>query len=143
MATSPAKQTVAPLSMATNFATAGAGGLMGWVVVHPFNTLGIRMNLSAAANGKPVSFYRFSQNIVAHEGVSALYQGIGAGLLRQLFYATSRFGLFEVFRDMWAQYRPMDIVGRLVCGMVSGGELVFDKQPIDDLSFTFRSILIC
>lgn len=103
---------------------------MGWIVVHPFNTLGIRMNLTVEANGggKPLSFYRFSKNIIQKEGVSALYQGIGAGLLRQLFYATSRFGLFEVFRDTWAKYRPMDFAGRLVCGMVSGG-----KQDIQNL----------
>ncbi len=95
---------------------------MGWVVVHPFNTLGIRMNLSAAKEGKSLSFARFSTEVVQKEGFMTLYQGIGAGLLRQLFYATSRFGLFEVFRDTWAQYRPMDFAGRLVCGVLSGGK---------------------
>jgi len=108
------------LSTTVNFATAGIGGLMGWVVVHPFNTLGIRMNLSASTKEKSISFLNFSRSIVRTEGLSALYDGIGAGLLRQLFYATSRFGLFEVFRDAWANYRPMDFAGRLTCGVLSG-----------------------
>jgi len=29
---------VAPLPTSINFATAGLGGILGWVVVHPFNT---------------------------------------------------------------------------------------------------------
>ena len=37
-----------PLPTSVKFATAGLGGVMGWVVVHPFNTCAIRMNLLAA-----------------------------------------------------------------------------------------------
>ena len=51
----------------------------------------------------------------------ALYSGLGAGLLRQFFYATSRFGFFEVFRDELAKYRETDFLSRLVAGVTSGG----------------------
>jgi len=50
-----------------------------------------------------------------------LYSGLSAGLLRQIFYATSRFGLFEVFRDEMAKYRPTDFYSRLITGCASGG----------------------
>jgi solute carrier family 25 oxoglutarate transporter 11 len=117
LATSPKK-----LPTSVNFATAGLGGLIGWVVIHPFNTLAIRMNL-ASTSGATVetSFFKFSSNILKTEGVGALYKGLGAGLLRQLFYATSRFGFFEVFRDTLAKYRETDFLSRLICGVVSGG----------------------
>lgn len=117
LATSPKK-----IPTSVNFATAGLGGLLGWVVIHPFNTLGIRMNL-ASSSGAVVetSFVKFSSNILKTEGVGALYKGLGAGLLRQLFYATSRFGFFEVFRDTLAKYRETDFLSRLICGVVSGG----------------------
>ena len=55
------------------------------------------------------------------DGLIGLYDGLSAGLLRQVFYATSRFGLFEVFRDELSKYRPTDIYSRLLTGCVSGG----------------------
>lgn len=112
-----------PLPSSISFATAGAGGLIGWMAIHPFNTLGIRMNLASSSGAANVetSFVKFSQQIVQKEGVKALYSGLGAGLLRQFFYATSRFGFFEVFRDELAKYRETDFLSRLVAGVSSGG----------------------
>ena len=52
----------------------------------------------------------------------SLYDGLSAGVMRQIFYATSRFGLFETFRDMYkAKFGSIDFMGRLVCGVTSGG----------------------
>lgn len=117
LATAPKK---VPTSV--NFFTAGLGGLIGWVVIHPFNTLGIRMNLASSSGASvETSFLKFSSSILKKEGVGALYKGLGAGLLRQLFYATSRFGFFEVFRDNLAKYRETDFFSRMICGVVSGG----------------------
>ena len=56
-----------------------------------------------------------------------LYKGIGAGVVRQIFYATSRFGLFEVFRDRLKETNMLTPKGqlspteRLVGGLASGG----------------------
>jgi solute carrier family 25 (mitochondrial oxoglutarate transporter), member 11 len=100
-----------------SFFTAGLGGCLGWVVVHPFNTLAIRMNLAsqaADATTAPKSFAAYSSNVIKSEGFMSLYSGLSAGVLRQIFYATSRFGLFEVFRDEMAKYRPTDIWSRLI-----------------------------
>lgn len=117
VATTPTK-----IPTSVNFFTAGLGGLIGWVVIHPFNTLGIRMNLASSSGASAeTSFFKFSSSIISKEGTGALYKGLGAGLLRQLFYATSRFGFFEVFRDTMAKYRETDFLSRLVCGVVSGG----------------------
>jgi solute carrier family 25 (mitochondrial oxoglutarate transporter), member 11 len=105
-----------------NFATAGLGGLLGWIVIHPFNTLSIRMNLASSSGVlTETSFPKFSYNIVSKEGFGSLYKGLGAGLLRQLFYATSRFGFYEVFRDWLAKYREIDFLSRMICGIFSGG----------------------
>lgn len=105
-----------------NFTTAGMGGLFGWAIVHPFNTVGIRMNLATASgNSKPLSFLPYLAATVKKEGFMTLYTGIGAGMLRQVFYSTSRFGFFEVFRDELAKHRPTDFLSRLVAGVASGG----------------------
>jgi solute carrier family 25 oxoglutarate transporter 11 len=58
------------------------------------------MNLASAA-GETFSFGKMAKN----QGLMSVYDGLSAGILRQVFYATSRFGLFETFRDMLHEYR--------------------------------------
>eukprot|EP01041_Mallomonas_annulata_P001334 gene1334-2575_t len=111
-----------PLSKtALNFATAGLGGVSGWIVVHPFNTLAIRMNLAASEGTAKIHFRQYAMDTVGKEGVLSLYSGLSAGITRQVFYATSRLGLFEILRDEMAKYRPTDIWSRLITGCISGG----------------------
>ena len=72
------------------------------------------MNLAmASSNSEKISFWSFLRNTSKKDGIMSLYAGLSAGLLRQVFYATSRFGLFELFRDELAKYRPTDIYSRL------------------------------
>lgn len=107
-----------------NFTTAGIGGIIGWIVVHPFNTVSVRMNLASASGAtelQSLGFSSFVSKIVKEQGVLSLYKGLSAGILRQVFYSTSRFGLFEVFRDEMAKYRPTDLFSRMITGVVAGG----------------------
>ena len=75
-----------PLSKSVIFTTSGLGGVLGWIVVHPFNTLAVRMNLSqmSEAAAAPKSFFSFSSDLIAKEGFGSLYAGLGAGCLRQV-----------------------------------------------------------
>jgi hypothetical protein len=106
-AAAPTKAAAPKLSQFANFSTAGGGGLIGWAIVHPFSTLAVRTNL-ASAQGNNVSFMSILKSTVKKEGVMSLYDGLSAGLLRQVFYSTSRFGLFEVFRDELAKVCAMN-----------------------------------
>lgn len=60
-----------------------------------------------------------------------VYQGLSAGIVRQIFYASSRFGLFEVLRDNLAQYRQTDIWSRLAVGMASGAMAAYISCPAE------------
>ena len=90
----------AELPKSVIFATSGLGGCLGWAIVHPANTLAVRSNL-ASMQGKKFSF----NAMVAEHGIMSVYDGLSAGVLRQVFYASSRFGLFETFRDKLHEYR--------------------------------------
>ena len=43
--------------------------------------------------------------MIADHGLLSVYDGLSAGVMRQVFYASSRFGLFETFRDRLHEYR--------------------------------------
>ena len=121
-------------SLTLSFSTAGLGGIIGWVIVHPCNTVAVRMNLAQASGNAAManlSFVQYTKNILKNEGVSSLYSGLSAGIIRQIFYATSRFGLFEVMRDQLAKYRETDLFSRLFVGVLSGGIAAYISCPAE------------
>mmetsp|Transcript_19506 Transcript_19506/g.30099 ORF Transcript_19506/g.30099 Transcript_19506/m.30099 type:complete len:317 (-) Transcript_19506:1896-2846(-) len=116
-----------PLSKSLIFATSGLGGMMGWCVVHPFNTLAVRSNL-ASMQGKTFSL----KGMIAEHGVMSVYDGLSAGVIRQIFYASSRFGLFETFRDKLHEYRgKTDFASRVAVGAVTGGIAAYISCPAE------------
>ncbi|KAL3807513.1 hypothetical protein ACHAXA_008271 [Cyclostephanos tholiformis] len=118
-ASSPSKPVV--------FATSGLGGMFGWIVVHPANTCAVRMSL-ASMQGKKISF----ADMVRQNGVMSLYDGLAAGLWRQVFYATSRLGLFEVCRDKLHEIRgKTDFASRVVVGAATGATAAFISCPME------------
>jgi len=126
-------QPAAPLSKSVIFGTSGLGGVLGWICVHPFNTLAVRMNLSVMSSGgaPPAPFASFASDLIKREGVAGLYAGLGAGCLRQVFYATSRYGLFETFRDALAKYRKTDFAQRFATASVAGGCAALISCPVE------------
>jgi len=62
----------------------------------------------------------------------SVYDGLGAGVLRQVFYATSRFGLFEEFRDRLHEIRgKTDFASRVGVGAVTGGIAAYLSCPME------------
>ena len=119
------------LSTPVRFATGGLGGVLGWIVVHPANTAAVRLNLASQSSAVPVSFPQFISQLAKEKKLMSLYDGLSAGVARQVVYATARLGLFEVIRDELAKYRPTDIYSRLVSGCVSGGIASLMACPIE------------
>eukprot|EP00931_Biecheleriopsis_adriatica_P063846 TRINITY_DN38740_c0_g1_i1.p1 TRINITY_DN38740_c0_g1~~TRINITY_DN38740_c0_g1_i1.p1 ORF type:complete len:295 (+),score=67.92 TRINITY_DN38740_c0_g1_i1:55-939(+) len=114
------------------FSTSGVGGIFGWVFIHPVNTLGIRMNLASLQNpGKQLSFLAFASQSIKESGFGSLYKGLDAGIWRQIFYASSRYGLFQIFRDEMAKRREMDVFARLFCATAAGGLAALISCPCE------------
>ena len=126
---------VQPLSLGVKFGTAGMGGVFGWWVVHPFNTAAVRMNLAhmSGAKNMPKGTFGFISQLVKNEGVGTLYKGFWAATLRQVCYATSRLGLFEVFRDLISSQNggKVDFSTRIAAGSISGAAAAYISCPAE------------
>lgn len=121
-----------PLPGWVAFSSSGLGGIFGWIFIHPVNTLGIRMNLAGMQNpGVPIRFTQFASKTLSESGFMSLYSGIGAGIWRQVFYASSRYGLFTMFRDELAKHREVDLASRLFCATASGGIAAYISCPCE------------
>jgi hypothetical protein len=72
----------------------------------------------------------FSKELIAKRGFASLYDGLSAGCTRQIFYATARLGLFEVFRDIIAGFSTPALpkTGRQEHNAVSNGPPVVTFQ---------------
>jgi solute carrier family 25 oxoglutarate transporter 11 len=72
------------------------------------------------------------KGMVAESGWMSLYDGLSAGIWRQLFYASTRFGLFEVFRDKLHEIRgKTDFASRVVVGATTGGIAAYISCPAE------------
>jgi solute carrier family 25 (mitochondrial oxoglutarate transporter), member 11 len=109
------------------FATSGLGGMFGWAMIHPANTIAVRMSLNP-----PNTKFSLQDMLKKSGGIIGLYDGLSAGVLRQVFYATSRFGLFETFRDMLHEYRgKTDFISRVGIGAITGGIAAYISCPME------------
>ena len=62
----------------------------------------------------------------------SVWDGLPAGLLRQAFYATARFGLFETARDYAHEIRgKTDFAARFVIGALTGGVAAYLSCPME------------
>ncbi|GMI42005.1 hypothetical protein TrCOL_g1530 [Triparma columacea] len=109
------------------FSSASLGGIGGWCVVHPFNSMAVRSSL-ATTSGTTFSL----SAVLKNEGVLSLYAGLPAGCYRQLVYAGARFGLYEEFRDRLEAIRgKTDFASRLLTGGTAGGIAAYLSCPME------------
>ncbi|GMH74708.1 hypothetical protein TrVE_jg7431 [Triparma verrucosa] len=110
-----------------SFLTASLGGIGGWCVVHPFNSIAVRSSL-ASTSGTPFNL----SSVIKSEGLGTLYKGLDAGCYRQLVYAGARFGLYEDFRDRLHVIRgKTDFGSRLITGGAAGGCAAYLSCPME------------
>lgn len=100
----------------------GLGSAGAACMTHPLDL--IKVQLQTAQEGK-ISIVKLTGNIVKNQGISALYNGISASLLRQLTYSTTRFGIYEVGKqtfgnDMGFLEKILLAGGAGACGGIVG-----------------------
>eukprot|EP00928_Gymnodinium_smaydae_P007116 TRINITY_DN12564_c0_g1_i12.p1 TRINITY_DN12564_c0_g1~~TRINITY_DN12564_c0_g1_i12.p1 ORF type:complete len:291 (-),score=81.49 TRINITY_DN12564_c0_g1_i12:64-936(-) len=89
-----------PIPASVNFGLAAVAGCSGWMFVHPFDVVKTRMQTN---EGKSLNPFRVCAEVGRKEGLTGLYSGLSAGLMRQCTYTMLRVGLFnnltQYFKD--------------------------------------------
>ncbi|TPX38374.1 hypothetical protein SmJEL517_g00193 [Synchytrium microbalum] len=78
------------------FWVGGAAATCAAVVTHPLDTMKVRLQTSTTK----ASLVRMVATIIKQEGLTALYAGLTASLLRQATYSTARFGVYDTLKPM-------------------------------------------
>lgn len=71
--------------------------------------------------------------IVQTEGVAALFSGVSATVLRQTLYSTTRMGLYDVFKQKWADKdsNGMPLSRKVAAGLIAGAIGAAVGNPAD------------
>ena len=76
------------------FICGGTAACLASATIHPIDLSKVRLQLFATLNpGVPKpNFVQILTNLVKEEGISAMYAGLSASLMRQAVYGTARIG---------------------------------------------------
>ncbi|GBP56326.1 hypothetical protein EVAR_28906_1 [Eumeta japonica] len=99
-------------------------------VVQPLDLIKTRMQLG----GRGRSSFAVASEIVAREGVIALYTGLSAGLLRQATYTTTRLGVFNYLFDLYKVKYEGQAPGfgaKTALGVIAGGVGAYVGTPAE------------
>lgn len=106
--------------------------------IQPLDMVKVRLQLygEGAKGGTKPSAVSVARGMIAQDGFMSLYDGISAGLLRQVVYGTSRLGFFFTFED--ALKRRAEQSGstygfgqRALAGLAAGGLGSFIGNPVE------------
>jgi len=85
--------------------------------MHPFDVVKSRLQ---ATEGKTPNPFRVVADVGKTEGVGALYNGLSAGIMRQLSYTTLRVGIFNNLTQMAKDQPKTWYNGKVANGIIAG-----------------------
>eukprot|EP00629_Pelagomonadales_sp_RCC1024_P003321 CAMPEP_0119275916 /NCGR_PEP_ID=MMETSP1329-20130426/14602_1 /TAXON_ID=114041 /ORGANISM="Genus nov. species nov., Strain RCC1024" /LENGTH=279 /DNA_ID=CAMNT_0007276337 /DNA_START=52 /DNA_END=888 /DNA_ORIENTATION=- len=118
------------------FACSGVAACFASTCIHPIDLAKVRLQLFATQNSgqKAPGFPAMLGNMVKTEGVTSIYAGLSAALLRQATYGTARMGLHRTFSDELERRnggQPISFVQKAGSSMLGGALAVCVGTPMD------------
>lgn len=105
--------------------------------IHPIDLAKVRLQLFATLNPegtKKPNFVAMITKMVKEEGVSSVYAGLSASLMRQAIYGTARIGLHRTISDKLVEAndgKPVSFMSKTLGSMASGAIAVCIGTPFD------------
>ncbi|XP_056141398.1 mitochondrial uncoupling protein 2-like [Lampris incognitus] len=139
-----------PPTAAVKFVGAGTAACIADLFTFPLDTAKVRLQIqgeaggSAATGNSPLVRYQgvfgTITTMVRTEGPRSLYNGLVAGLQRQMTFASIRIGLYDSVKQFYT--KGSDHVGigsRLLAGCTTGAMAVAFAQPTDVVKVRFQA----
>ena len=105
----PSGMTQAQTSLATQVALAGVSNAMAATVTNPIDVVKVRLQLDGLgtqATRQYSGIVDAAAQLIRREGLSGLYRGIAASVLRELSYSGLRMGLYEPTKQLLGATDP-------------------------------------
>ncbi|XP_077448430.1 dicarboxylate carrier UCP2-like [Stigmatopora argus] len=134
-------------SATVKFFGAGAAACVADLLTFPLDTAKVRLQVQGevekAAGGDPRRYrgvFGTISTMVRTEGPMSLYNGLVAGLQRQMSFASVRIGLYDSMKQFYTRgTESSGIVTRLMAGCTTGAMAVAFAQPTDVVKVRFQA----
>eukprot|EP01038_Epipyxis_sp_PR26KG_P004501 gene4501-6359_t len=122
------------------FIVGGTCAMFASTIVHPIDLAKVRLQLiktlksNGSAQSIPTSFSGILIHMVKTQGITSIYSGLSAALMRQAVYGTARIGLHRSFSDELVRRnnnKPVSFTLKAASGMLSGSIAVCFGTPFD------------
>jgi len=114
------------------FLFGGSAGMFATCFVQPLDLVKNRMQVTKTAGGAKPSTFSVISGVIKNEGITTLYNGLSAGLLRQATYTTTRLGIYTwLFETFTSDGNPPGFFMKAGLGMAAGGCGAFVGTPAE------------
>ncbi|KAH0625281.1 hypothetical protein JD844_033738 [Phrynosoma platyrhinos] len=141
------KPTDIPPTATVKFVGAGTAACIADLITFPLDTAKVRLQIQGekkqavatrAAQYKGV--FGTMATMVRNEGPKSLYNGLVAGLQRQMSFASVRIGLYDSVKQLYTKgSEHVGIGSRLLAGCTTGAMAVAVAQPTDVVKVRFQA----
>ncbi|XP_022902567.1 dicarboxylate carrier UCP2-like [Onthophagus taurus] len=143
--------------------TAGTSACIADAMTFPLDTAKVRLQIQgervgAVHNGtvaimraeaRQLGLFGMIGTMVRQEGTRSLYNGLSAGLQRQMCFASVRIGLYDNFKAFYQQLidgkqrdGSLNVGARVAAGLTTGGLAVLIAQPTDVVKVRFQASIM-
>lgn len=115
------------------FLFGGTAGMAATCFVQPLDLVKNRMQVMKTATGPRPSSMSVLMGVVRNEGLTTLYTGLSAGLLRQATYTTTRLGIYTWLFEKFSSKdgTPPNFFMKAALGMTAGATGAFVGTPAE------------
>ncbi|XP_072241027.1 mitochondrial brown fat uncoupling protein 1 [Leuresthes tenuis] len=133
-----------PPPLGVKMASAGAAACVADIITFPLDTAKVRLQIQGEKSAVEGIRYRgvFGTigTMIRTEGPKSLYNGLVAGLQRQLCFASIRIGLYDSVRDFYTGGKDNpNVLIRILAGCTTGAMAVSFAQPTDVVKVRFQA----
>ncbi|KAJ0033687.1 hypothetical protein NQD34_000794 [Periophthalmus magnuspinnatus] len=133
-----------PPPLGVKMASAGAAACIADLVTFPLDTAKVRLQIqgekTAVQNIRYRGVFGTIATMVRTEGPRSLYNGLVAGLQRQVCFASVRIGLYDNVRDFYTGGKDNPgVLVRILAGCTTGAMAVSFAQPTDVVKVRFQA----
>ncbi|XP_017262124.1 mitochondrial brown fat uncoupling protein 1 [Kryptolebias marmoratus] len=133
-----------PPSLGVKMASAGAAACVADIVTFPLDTAKVRLQIQGEKKAVEGIRYRgvfgTISTMIRTEGPKSLYNGLVAGLQRQVCFASIRIGLYDNVKNFYTGGKDNPgVLIRILAGCTTGAMAVSFAQPTDVVKVRFQA----
>jgi solute carrier family 25 oxoglutarate transporter 11 len=117
-----------------NFLLGGISGAAATLVIQPIDMIIVTIQLLSEQGMKNLNLLKIAKDIIAKDGFICLYRGLDSAIVRQLFYGTTRLGLFYSFLDHYKHKnngKEVFLGQKSISSFCAGGIAAMISNPAD------------